>query len=189
MKPVFLMIAICSFLFSCNYDQKLQLEVQSYLDNYNKAYQRLSYESNKADWQSNIMIVEGDSTNSIASRKANEALAAFTGSTDNINKAKEYLKSKNRLKPLQVKQLEKILYKAANNPQTIANIVKERIKAETEQTQKLYGYKFKIKNVEITPNGIDEILSSEKDINKRLEVWNASKESCKVLKDGLTNLQ
>ena len=66
----------------------------------------LYYTAAETEWASNTRIMEGDSTNAVATRKANEALANFTGSTQNIEKIKKYLKNKEKLTPLQVKQLE-----------------------------------------------------------------------------------
>jgi peptidyl-dipeptidase A len=50
------------------------------------------------------------------------------------------------------------LYKAADNPQTVPELVKQRIAAETEQTEKLYGFDFKIAGNSVTTNQIDEML-------------------------------
>ncbi len=96
-------------------------------------------------------------------------MAAFTGSTENINQARAFLQHKQDLLPLQVKQLEKILYMAANNPQTVPELVKERIKAETEQTEKLFGFDFKIDGKSVTTNAIDDILKKENDLPRRLK--------------------
>src|SRR6185436_7637737 len=90
---------------------------------------------------------------------------------------------------LQVKQLNKILYLAAGNPESAGDAVKELIKAGTAQTEKLYGFKFSIDGKEVTPNMIDSILSHSKDLEMRRKAWEASKEVGKSLKDGLVNLQ
>ncbi len=176
-------------LFGCQSRENFQAEVQQFIDGYTTQYQQLYYAASKAEWKSNTRIIEGDSTNAIATRKANEALAAFTGSAKNIGKIQAYLKKKNRLTPLQVKQLEKMLYLAANNPQTVPELVRERIKAETEQNEKLFGFDFKVDGKSVTANEIDEALRSETDLQKRLKVWKASKEVGRVLKAGLVNLQ
>ena len=70
-------------------------KAQEFVDTYSKQYQKLVYESGEAEWRSNTMIVEGDTTNAYSTREANEALAAFTGSKDNIEKAREFLKHQN----------------------------------------------------------------------------------------------
>ncbi|MFB3127724.1 MAG: peptidase, partial [Candidatus Acidiferrales bacterium] len=63
-----------------------------------------------AEWESNTRIVEGDDTNAQRTRAANEALAAFTGSIENIETCRRLLVQREQLTPLQVRQLEVILY-------------------------------------------------------------------------------
>ena len=167
----------------------VQKEAQAFLDQYSKTYQDLYTKSAEAEWASNTKIVEGDTTNAAATRRANEAFAAFTGSVENINTAKAMLEKKDQLTPLQVKQFEAILYTGANNPQIIPDVVKARIKAETEQTEKLYGFDYRIFEKSVTTNQIDEILKNETDLKKRLAAWNASKEVGPGLREGLLNLR
>jgi peptidyl-dipeptidase A len=175
--------------YGCNSQDALRREVQAFLDDYNAKYQELSYAADKAEWRSNTVIVEGDTTNAYATRKAEEALADFTGSAKNIEAARRFLQAKSELLPIQVKQLERVLFLAANNPQTVPELVKARIKAETEQNENLYGFDFKIDGRSVSTNDIDEILKSETDPAKRLKAWEASKEVGKRLKDGLVNLR
>src|SRR5690606_15633390 len=113
----------------------------------------------------------------------------FTGSTENIEQARKFLESKDKLTDIQVKQLEVILYAAANNPQTVADMVKERIKAETNQTEKLYGFQYILGDKKVSTNDLDEVLKTETDLDKRLAAWNASKEVGAPLKEGLANLR
>ncbi|HEV7376973.1 MAG TPA: M2 family metallopeptidase [Pyrinomonadaceae bacterium] len=61
--------------------------------------------------------------------------------------------------------------------------------AETAQTEKLYGFEFKIDGKPVTPNQLDETLRTSNDPTERRQAWLASKEVGKVLKDGLANLQ
>lgn len=166
-----------------------QQNAQAFLDQYSQKYQQLYTASAEAEWRSNTHIVEGDSTNAVATRRANEAFAAFTGSAENINKAKAMLAEKDQLMPLQAKQFEAILYSGANNPQIIPDVVKARIKAETEQTEKLYGFDYSIYKKSVSTNEIDDILKNETNLQKRLDAWNASKEVGKGLKNGLLNLR
>jgi peptidyl-dipeptidase A len=164
-------------------------EAQKFLDSYTKQYVALYTADQLAQWKSQIEIKQGDSTNAVAAQKADEALAAFTGSVDNINTAKKFLDQKSTLSPLQQKQIELVLYNAANNPQTIADVVKARIKAETEQTQKLYGFQYLLGDKKVTTNDLDDILKKETDLNKRLAAWEASKMVGPTLKDGLMRLR
>lgn len=197
MKKYVFLLTSSVLIYSCggnkatdtNSNKALQDSAQSYLDSYNKKYQELSTISNEADWLSNTRIIEGDSTNTVATNKAQEESAKFTGSTENIEQAKKFLAQKDNLPELQVKQLNAILYNAANNPATIPDVVKARIKAETKQNQDLFGFDFKINGKSVTTNAIDGILADEKNMDKRLKAWEASKEVGKGLKNGLVNLR
>ncbi|MGH7452568.1 MAG: M2 family metallopeptidase [bacterium] len=189
MKSFSLLSVLSFLLLACSSPEKQQKETQAFIDDYSDKYKELAYAASEAEWALNTKIIAGDSTNAVAARQTKEVLSAFTGSTENINKARAFLQHKQDLLPLQAKQLEKILYAAANNPQTVPDLVKARIKAETEQTEKLFGFDFKIDGKSVTTNAIDEILKKETDLSGRLKVWEASKEVGKVLKDGLENLQ
>jgi peptidyl-dipeptidase A len=187
-KPLF--IVLIAFLFSCKSDtQKHADEVGAYLDSYNKKYRELYTASSEGQWKVNTHIVEGDSSNAVEARTADEAMAKFTGSKENIDKATAYLKWEHDLTDIQVKELKKILFLAAGNPESVEGIVKERIKAETDQTEKLYGFKFSIDGKEMTPNSIDSILKSSKDLEARKKAWEASKEVGRSLKEGLVHLR
>lgn len=175
-------------LTSCN-KKDHQAEVQAYLDTYNKKYKELYTASSEGQWAVNTHIVEGDTMNAYRSGQADEAFAKFTGSNENIEKAREFLKYEKELTPIQVKQLKKILYAAAANPQSADSIVKKLIKAGTAQTEKLYGYKFMMDGKELTPNDIDSILSHSADTTVRRKAWESSKEVGKELKAGLMNLR
>ncbi len=184
----FLLITLLT-LMACSKKSDIQNEVQSFLDEYNKQYQKLYYEWNKGEWALNTKIVEGDTVTSKLARDAQEEYAKFTGSRENIEKATKYLLQKDELTDIQVKQLKRILYLAANNPETASEIVKEKIKADTKQTELLYGFDFKIDGKSVTPNEIDDLLNTLTDYDERLKVWEASKEVGVVLKDGLENLR
>ena len=189
MKNLLLLCFLLVFA-SCNTNKPVNnAEAQAFIDAYTAEYVKLSTESSEAQWAANTRIVEGDSTNAKWVERTGEAYAAFTGSKENIEKAKEFLKDRSKLNALQEKQLDKILYFAANNPQTVADIVKERIKAENAQTEKLFGFDFKVDGKSVTANEIDNVLRDETDLARRLKVWEASKEVGIGLKPGLLNLR
>lgn len=196
MNKLIFLLPVAVMLFSCsgnktneNQNKALQDSVQAYLDGYNAKYKELATIADEAEWRSNTHIVEGDSTNAIVTNKANEEMASYTGSKENIETATKYLNEKEKLNELQVKQLKAILYKAANNPETLKDIVSARIKAETKQTENLFGFDFKIDGKSVSTNEIDGILATETNLPKRLKAWEASKEVGKGLKDGLVNLR
>ena len=164
-------------------------EVDGYLSNYAQQYQRLSYESNLAEWASNTRIVEGDSSNAVRTRRANEALARFVGSNENIARIRGYLKDRDRLTPLQARQLEVMLYLAAEKPEPAGALVAQRIAAEAAQTEKLYGFQFKLNGKPVTANAIDDSLRTIRALPARLALWEASKEVGPILKPGIVELR
>jgi peptidyl-dipeptidase A len=167
----------------------VRTDAQKFIDQFTAEWIRLRYAYSQASWASNTKIIEGDDTNTKAENAALEKLTAFTGSKENIEKATMFLKEQSKLTPLQVRQLKSILYAAAEYPEIAKDLVKERISAETAQTEKLYGFDFKIDGKSVTPNQIDEILRTSNDPAERRKAWEASKEVGRVLKDGLSNLQ
>ena len=170
-------------------DEQIQKEVQAYLDSYNKEFQKLLIVNNEAQWKLNTMIVENDSITNKLATEAGEAFAKFTGSKVNIEKSTNYLKQKEHLTPLQIRQLEVILYMAGANPEVAGDIVKQRIKAEADQTGLLYGYKFMLGQKEVTTNDLDDILKNSSNLNERMDAWVCSKDLGKTLKTGLDNLR
>lgn len=191
MKKYYFLLLPVAFLLACGPSNKLarQQEAQAFLDGYTKEYVRLYTQSSEAQWKANTVILEGDTTNMVAAQHADEAMAAFTGSKENIEQARKFLKDKKALTPIQQKQLEVILYAAANNPQTVADLVKERIKAENEQTQQLYGFQYTLNGKKVSTNDLDDILKNETNLDKRLAAWQSSKEVGPTLKNGLVNLR
>ncbi len=170
-------------------DTPFQKEAQHFLDGYTAEYVKYYATSSEAQWQSQTIIKAGDSTTANAAKAADEAMAAFTGSAANIDSARKFLAKKEDLTDLQKRQFDVILYAAANNPQTIAPIVKARIAAETDQTQRLYGYQFVLRGKKVSPNELDDQLRTETNPARRLEVWEATKAIGGSLQPGLLNLR
>ena len=164
-------------------------QAEQFLTSYNAEYVRLYTASSEAEWRSNTHIVAGDTNNAGATTRANQRMAAFTGSADNIRQLRELLAHKADLPAIQTKQLETALYNAANNPQTVADVVQRRIGAEAAQTEKLYGFDYKYAGKSVTTNDLDELLRKENNPTRRQAVWEASKAIGPTLKDGLLNLR
>ncbi len=189
MKKIILSLAAATTLFACKQgDTNAQQQAQKFLDSFNTAYENVYTAYSEAQWQSQIKIVEDDSTNAVNERKAGEAYAKFLGDSTVINRVKALLKDEKNLTELQVTSLKKILYEAANYGGSPAD-VSARITAETEQSKLLYGFHYTINNKEVTTNQIDDILKKETDVTKRLAAWNTSKDVGKTLKTGLENLR
>lgn len=181
------LLAAMTLLASCAKD--VEKDAQAFVDTYTQEAVRLGLAVSEAEWASNTRIVDGDTTNAHNSKVAKEAYAAFSGNTANIEQAQKFLESRDKLSPLLVRQLELILYDAGNNPQSVADLVKKRIKVETEQVEKLYGFDFQLDGKSVTTNDIDDILKEDVDLDKRLAAWEQSKEVGRNLRAGLTEMQ
>jgi peptidyl-dipeptidase A len=164
-------------------------EAKEFLAKYDAAFRKLNTAASEADWQSNTHIVEGDETNAKRTDAAKNSLAAFVGSVEVIDTCRRLLAMRQDLEPLTARQLDMILYNAADKPATAAELVQQRIAAETKQTEALFGFKFQLDGKEVTPNELDEKLIKETDLRKRQAAWESSKEVGRVLKDGLADLQ
>lgn len=199
MKQLAILFSVVTLLayYSCKSENKPsgtepsqeQKDAQAFLDTYNLEYVRLYTNSSEASWLINTEIKEGDTMNAYKSRIADEAFTAFTGSVKNIEKTKNLLGLKDKLTPLQTRQLEAILYSAGSDPQTVADLVKQKIVASIAQTEKLFGFTYKLHGKNVTTNQLDDILKSETNLQKRLDAWESSKEVGKGLKSGLMNLR
>src|SRR5262249_40326421 len=158
---------------------------EEFLGRYATEYRRLKTAANEADWISQTHIVEGDPTNEKRTRTAEGAMAAFAGSTENIEKTRGFLAHEAELSALATKELKAILFNAGSSPQTAKDLVDAKIAAETKQIEKLYGFKFELDGKEITPNEIDAGLEKEKDLAARQKIWEASKTVGIELRPGL----
>ena len=181
-------LALLATACSTPVDPAAQEEARTFLTRYDAAYLELQAAAAGAEWDANTHIVEGDDTNAKRVQTTGEALAAFTGSAGNIQRARALLAQQERLGELEVRQLERVLFLAGDNPATVQELVAERIAAETAQGEALYGFTFRLEGQEITPNVIDEGLRSETDLARRRAVWESSKEVGKGLRTGLVDL-
>ena len=194
MKKIILPLAILCILVQCSTSKPqqnvaLQKEVDTYLTNYNKEYQKVLYASSLAAWDANINITDENDAKSVVAEKA---YAEFVGKAEAITKTKSFLAQKNELIDLQVRQLEEIISNASSYPGTIPDVVNALIEAGQKQSSDMYGFEFSIdkngKKEVLTTNQIDNILKKSTDLQERLAVWQASKEVGKPLKKGLENL-
>src|SRR5512135_1783615 len=102
--------------------QKPEKKAEAFVATYTKEYQRLSYDVNKAEWAVNTHIVEGDTMTAYKDRVAKETYAQFAGSTENIETTKKFLEHRKEFPDILNRQLDYILYEAANQPASAADL-------------------------------------------------------------------
>ena len=164
----------------------LQDRANHFLDLVNSAYKAVYTVEQQALWDASTDVTpEHDA----AAAAAGKARAALNGNPALIREARDLLSHEAELDPLTVRQLRQILLNAAEGPMTNPTLVAARIEAETEQASTLNSFVFKLHDQPISTNDIDDKLVSLTDLNERLAVWEASKESGPALKPGLLKLQ
>ncbi|MBM4166031.1 MAG: M2 family metallopeptidase [Ignavibacteria bacterium] len=197
---LFLIFALPLLLFTFVYigltgvdkkDEQFRRNVAEFLNMYNTTYPKLYAISSEADWKASTDVTDEHTGQQVG---ANGVLAAFQGSEYVINKCKEFLKQKDKLDAMTRKQLETILRSAALYPGTIPDVVAARVEAESKQGAVLNSFEFhyekKGEPVKIvTPNQLDDILSSSTDLTERKHAWEVSKQTGAALKPGLLQLQ
>jgi peptidyl-dipeptidase A len=170
-----------------------QSESQALLDWYYPEYQRLYTESAQAAWIASTDVSE---PHTAARAAADQRFAEMTGAADVIERAPLLLEHRAELEPLTARQLDRMLFLAAQAPQTVPEIAARRVAAEAEQSARLDGYQFCMTRdaagtctQPVSTNDIDGVLATSTNLDERLTAWNAAKEVGGVLRDGLVELR
>ncbi len=167
-------------------------EAESFLELFQSLWKQVYRVASEASWKASTDVTaehEGQRT------AANQALAAVQGDPTVIEKARGLLERRDELDPLAVRLLERVLLNAAESPGTIPEIVAARVEAESRQSSALDSYEFCLERRgegcarPTTPNEMDDLLKSSRDLAERLRVWEACKEIGPVLKPGLIRLR
>ena len=103
---------------------------------------------------------EIDKVHDAAAETAGKASAAFMGNPALINETKALLLKRHELDDLTIRQLEKVLLLAAEQPMTNPKLTQARIEAETKQASTLNGFEFKLDGQPISVNEIDNLVLS-----------------------------
>jgi len=164
----------------------LQERADRFLALVNAGYQALYRVENEAQW---LAATDVTPAHDAASATAGKARAAFNGNPGVIREAQALLKERAQLKPITVREVERVLLNAAEGPMTNPALVAARIEAETEQASTLNSFTFHLEGKPITANEIDNRLRASTDLRERRAVWETSKQSGPALKSGLVKLQ
>ena len=182
---LFLFVGVAVSGFGAN-DSALQDRADRFLKLANTGYQGLSRINQEAQW---LAVTDVSEAHDAAAEVAGKAAAAFNGNPALILEARDLLSHASELNDITVRQLKQLLLNAAEGPMTNPNLVSKRVEAETKQASLLNGFEFKWKGQPITANQIDHKLDSSTDLAERKEIWEASKESGKALKENLVKLR
>ena len=167
-------------------------DVAQFLDFYNRTYQNLYAVAQVANWLASTDVTPEHTGQRIG---AEQAQAAFVGSPWVIEKTRDFLQHTNGLADLTVRQLRMVWRHAAEAPGTLPDLVSRRVAAEARQSATLDSFPFQWRRPgatarePITANQIDDLLSASTNLEERLAVWQAAKESGVALKPGLVELR
>ncbi len=167
---------------------------QRFLDLYDSLLSRLYALDAEASWDAATDVSD---LNQGRREAASQAIAAFVGDPEIIARARAWRAREKEITPLQLRQLDAILYAAGEAPGDQTELVNKRIAAEARQgaAQDSFEYCMEARGADgkcakpLTANEIDGMLQSETDAARRLKVWSTSKEIGVPLKAGLGELR
>ncbi len=149
-------------------------------------YQALATVQQEASWNASTDVKP---VNDAAADTAGQALAAFNGNRVLILEARDLLAHKDQLRETTWRELEWVLFNAAEGPMTNPKLTAERIAAETSQASTMNGFTWMLDGKPISANQIDDVLNTSSDLARRQKVWEVSKENGPVLRPGLLKLR
>ena len=113
-------------------------DARAFLDAYNVGWLPLETAANEAAWVALTDVSPAHTAEQVARA---QPLNEFVGSPKVIETVRRLLEQRERLDDLTVRQLEKVRLRAAEAPGTVPEVVKDRIKAEADQSAAQDGYR------------------------------------------------
>lgn len=161
---------------------------KAFLGAYESRWLPLEVAANEAMWAASTDVSDAHTA---AQVQAMQALNEAVGAPEVIKAARELLAKKDQLNDLTIRQLDKILLRAAEAPGTIPEVVKARVEAEAKQaaTQDAFVYKVPGSDKTLSANDIDRILLTSRDLDGRKQAWEISKTIGGPLREGLLKLR
>lgn len=160
-----------TFLFSCEYPQKKEdtpyaQQVQSFLDSYEKEYQVLH-----AAWQKNVLSKAKSQEDSAALVTSQQRYEAFLGDKDKLSEAATYLKEIDKLTPIQVKQLQIILYDGTPFQQSLSTVLNSKRVALKQISTALEMPPFRLRNRYYAVQDLDSLFAIQQNEKVKAYLW------------------
>lgn len=171
--------------------ESAQDAADAFLSRYVEGWLPLDTDASEAAW---VAMTDVSPEHTERQVEATLAVSRFVGDPEVIRTARALLEQADALDDLTVRQLRKVVLRAAEAPGTIPEVVRERAEAEAEQSAIQDGFVYQLDDPRrpeepITPNGIDRVLVESDDLDERRLVWEASKAVGVPLRDGLLRLR
>ncbi|BDU75028.1 M2 family metallopeptidase [Mesoterricola silvestris] len=164
----------------------VQERAERFLKVVEAGYQALTYVQQQASWAASTDVKP---VHDASAETAGKALAAFNGNPVLILEARDLLRHKDQLQETTWRELEWVLFNAAEGPMTNPRLTGDRIAAETLQASLMNGFTWHLDGKPISANGLDDILASSNDLARRRQAWEASKENGIPLRENLLRLR
>ncbi|MBK9385271.1 MAG: M2 family metallopeptidase [Planctomycetes bacterium] len=160
---------------------------QEFLDAATRKLAELETAASEAQWKASTDIRPEHEQ---AQVEAEKALAAYLGGAPLLRATQKHLAQREALAPLQLRQLERLRYRAAARPAgTLPEVVQELLQAEAAQSGKLYSFPYRLDDQEVGVQALDDVLRSSRDLEQRRAAWESSKAVGRELKPGLLRLR
>ncbi len=165
-------------------------EVDTFLVRYNHDYRRLWTGSEGAKFLANSDITDEHTQQEV---DAAQELADFVGDRQVIDQLR-HLRRTPDLDDLHRRQLDRAWIEAAHYPGTAPATVSKLLATEAAATAAMYSHEYTLALSgkaarTVTPNQIDELLRTSRNLAERRAVWECSKSGGAALKDQLVELQ
>ena len=145
----------------------IQERADRFLKLTNAAYKDLTTVQQNAAWAASTDVKpEHDA----AAEAAGKAYAAFCGNPVLIQEARELLAQKAQLSDLTVRQLERVLFNAADGPMTNPKLTAERIAAEVHAVNPVF---------DVTPADLIDAIVTEKGVVERPDAAKMAQLMCR----------
>ncbi|QDV39055.1 M2 family metallopeptidase [Tautonia plasticadhaerens] len=171
--------------------ESAQDAANAFLSRYVEGWLPLDTASSEAAW---VAMTDVSPAHTEEQVEATLTVSRFVGDPEVIRTARALLEQADALDDPTVRQLRKVLLRAAEAPGTIPDVVRERAEAEANQSAIQDGFVYQLDDPQrpeepITPNGIDRILVESDDLDERRIAWETSKTVGVPLRDGLLRLR
>ncbi|RUL83657.1 M2 family metallopeptidase [Tautonia sociabilis] len=171
--------------------ESAQEAADAFLSRYVAGWLPLDTAASEAAWAAMTDVSEEHTRQQV---EATLAVSRFVGDPEVIATARALLERADALDELTVRQLRRVILRAAEAPGTIPEVVERRAEAEASQSALQDGFVYPIDDPKrpgerISANGIDRVLVESDDLGERLAVWTASKTIGAPLRDGLLRLR
>lgn len=150
-------------------DRTFRSEVAAYLANYGATYQRLYTEWIDACLDAGT---HPDPAETRARRVATQlALFAFTGSIENIELSRAYVKREKELPAVSRRELKRIAHLAADAPRIVPDLVEERVAGDVEARDTWTDFAYERDGGRTNPTELARVLRTSRDLLERRSAW------------------